>query len=30
VRLLTRATKLALSSIEHSNGGACLGIFPTF
>jgi hypothetical protein len=30
VRLFTRASKLALSSIEHSNSGACLGISQTF
>jgi hypothetical protein len=30
VRPLVRATKLALSSVEHSSSGACLGISQTF
>jgi hypothetical protein len=30
VWLLIVATKLALSSAEHSNFGACLGISQTF
>jgi hypothetical protein len=30
VRLFVRVTKLALSSAEHSNSGACLGISQTF
>jgi hypothetical protein len=30
VPLFVRATKIALSSIEHSSSGACLGISQTF
>jgi hypothetical protein len=30
VRLFVVATKLALSSAEHSSSGACLGIAQTF